>query len=62
MVMTTTPALQTIGVLGAGRMGQPIIGHLARNDKRLVNGNRGLRDPITERRSFDELEDDAVHR
>jgi 3-hydroxyisobutyrate dehydrogenase len=30
MVMTTTPALQTVGVLGAGRMGQPIIGHLAR--------------------------------
>ena len=28
--MTTTPAIRTVGVIGAGRMGQPIIGHLAR--------------------------------
>ncbi|MGH8634153.1 MAG: NAD(P)-dependent oxidoreductase [Burkholderiales bacterium] len=25
-----TPAIRTVGVIGAGRMGQPIIGHLAR--------------------------------
>lgn len=28
--MTTLPAVKTVGVLGAGRMGTPIIGHLAR--------------------------------
>lgn len=28
--MTTTTAIKTVGVIGAGRMGQPIIGHVAR--------------------------------
>ena len=28
--MTTTTAIQTVGVIGAGRMGLPIIGHLVR--------------------------------
>ena len=28
--MTTPPAIRTVGVIGAGRMGQPIIGHLVR--------------------------------
>ena len=28
--MTTTTAIKTVGVIGAGRMGQPIIGHLVR--------------------------------
>lgn len=28
--MTTTTAIRTVGVVGAGRMGQPIIGHLVR--------------------------------
>jgi len=28
--MTTTTAIKTVGVIGAGRMGQPIIGHMAR--------------------------------
>jgi 3-hydroxyisobutyrate dehydrogenase-like beta-hydroxyacid dehydrogenase len=28
--MTTTTAIETVGVIGAGRMGQPIIGHLVR--------------------------------
>ena len=28
--MTTTTAIQTVGVIGAGRMGLPIVGHLAR--------------------------------
>jgi 3-hydroxyisobutyrate dehydrogenase len=27
---TSAPAIRTVGVIGAGRMGQPIIGHLAR--------------------------------
>jgi len=28
--MTVTTAIKTVGVIGAGRMGQPIIGHMAR--------------------------------
>jgi 3-hydroxyisobutyrate dehydrogenase-like beta-hydroxyacid dehydrogenase len=28
--MTTTTAIKTVGVIGAGRMGQPIIGHMVR--------------------------------
>ena len=28
--VTSAPAIQTVGVIGAGRMGQPIIGHMAR--------------------------------
>jgi len=28
--MTSTTAIRTVGVIGAGRMGQPIIGHMAR--------------------------------
>src|SRR5882672_3730531 len=28
--MVTTTAIRTVGVIGAGRMGQPIIGHLVR--------------------------------
>ena len=28
--MSTTPEIRTVGVIGAGRMGQPIIGHLVR--------------------------------
>jgi len=28
--MTTASAIKTVGVIGAGRMGQPIIGHMAR--------------------------------
>ncbi len=29
-IMTTTTAIHTVGVIGAGRMGLPIVGHLAR--------------------------------
>ena len=29
--MTTATAIKTVGVIGAGRMGQPLIGHMVRN-------------------------------
>jgi 3-hydroxyisobutyrate dehydrogenase len=29
--MTTATAIRTVGVIGAGRMGQPLIGHMVRN-------------------------------
>src|SRR4029450_8897851 len=29
--MTTTTAIKTVGVIGAGRMGLPLIGHMVRN-------------------------------
>ena len=29
-IMSTTSDIRTVGVIGAGRMGQPIIGHLVR--------------------------------
>ena len=31
IILTTANAVQTVGVIGAGRMGQPLIGHMVRN-------------------------------
>jgi len=65
--MTASATVQTVGVIGAGRMGQPIVGHLARkgftvvvhdvdSDKRLraeTLGARWAEDPATLARECD---------
>jgi len=48
--MTTTEAIRTVGVIGAGRMGQPIIGHLVRKGLAVVvhDVDAGKRDRVGE--------------